>query len=266
MRDITLQTDTTYCLMAYGLTLNQAKIYLAIIQNNADTIKKISFSSGLPLESIYRSMPSLLRMQLIEKEFTTPSKFKALPPTQAFKLLKARDKKERGELYRQTDSIAEELILTKPTDQYNHDSDTALIYSYEAFVRKLGLGLQRMKNTFQGITNINNFRIGMSNNGKFYEKSLKKGIKCYHIIQTFNDLKSSSLGDDHLIKNESWKRRFTSESAVEYAIIDKKELFMSLSVPQQGKKHRAIFTTNTCLLAMAIKYFDALWISANEFP
>lgn len=260
------QADITDCLMAYGLTLNQAKIYSAMIRTNADTIKKISVASGIALESIYRSMPSLLQMQLIEKEFTTPTKFKALPPTQVFKLLKTRDKKERGELYRRTDSIAEELTIYEPIDVQNQEQETVLIYGYEAFTHKLGFGLKKMKKTFQGITNINNFRIGMSNNGKFYEQSLKKGISCYHIVQLTENLHSTLLGDDHLVKNESWKRKYTSENTLEFAIIDRKELFMSLTVPQQGKKHRAICTTNTCLLTMALKYFDTLWISANEFP
>ena len=93
------QVNITDCLKAYGLTLNQAKIYSAMIQTNADTIKKISVASGIALESIYRSMPSLLQMQLIEKEFTNPTKFKALPPSQVFKLLKTRDKKERDEFF-----------------------------------------------------------------------------------------------------------------------------------------------------------------------
>ena len=251
--------------MAYGLTLNQAKIYFAMVQTNADTIKKISDSSGLALESIYRAMPSLEEMQLVEKIFSAPSKFKALPPAEACKLLKERDKKERFGLYNQTDSLVKKLVINKAISRGCNENDTVLISGYEAFTRRLGSALQDLNNTFYGITNMSNFRIGMLNNGRFYEKLVRKGIKCYHIVQLSKNLHLIPLGDDHLINNECWRRKFVKEDIVEFAIIDKKQLFLSLTVPQQGKKHRAIYTTNPSLLAMAMSYFEMLWTNSSVY-
>jgi sugar-specific transcriptional regulator TrmB len=262
---ITMQTDLLNCLMAYGLTLNQAKIYLTMVQTKADTIKKISNHAGLAMEIIYRSMPGLQQMQLVEKELSVPSKFKAISPSEACRLLKAVDKKGRNELYRQTDSFLKK-ISEKQTNPLQEEIDTTLISGYDAFTRKLGLALQKMNKTFCGITNADNFRIGMLNNGTFYEKCVKKGINCNHIIQLSKQVNSLILGDDHLVKSGLWKRKFMNKNLVEFAILDKKQLFMSLTVPQQGKNHKAIHTTNPCLLLMATNYFDSLWNEAKDSP
>lgn len=237
-----------------------------MIQNKADTVKKISDASGLALESIYRSIPSLEQLQLVEREFTTPSKYKALEPTQAFKLLKERDNQRRSELYKKTDSLLEKFAANRPTNQFNGDSDTVLITGYDALTRKLGVALQEMRHTFYGITDANNFRLGITNNGDFYERALKRGVKCYHVIELANNLDSLLLGDSHLIKTQSWQRKFVKGNSEEFAIIDGKHLFMSLTVPQGGKKHRAIHTTNPCLLAMAMNNFDTFWMNAKETP
>jgi len=252
--------------MAYGLTLNQAKIYVAMVKSNADTVKKISDASGLALESIYRAMPTLEQLQLVEKEFTTPSKFKALEPAQVFKLLKERDSKRRTELYKKTDSLVKKFPTYKPTNNFNGDNDTVLITGYDTFTKKLGAALQKMRHTFYGVTSANNFRHWLTINGDFYERALKKGIKYYHVIELANNLDPTLLGDDHLIKNQSWKRKFIKGHSAEFAIIDEKRLFMSLTVPQCGKKHRAIHTTNPCLLRMATNNFEIFWNNAKETP
>ncbi|MCW4002456.1 MAG: hypothetical protein NWE95_00885 [Candidatus Bathyarchaeota archaeon] len=251
--------------MAYGLTLNQAKIYITMIQFKVDTIKAISNFSKLPVESIYRSIEGLEKKHLVEKQLSKPIKFKVLAPKEALLLLKKMDNDKRVSLYKQTDFLVKELINNKPTaETHSNETDTALISSYDAFIQKLGLAVHKMNKTFQGITCLNNFRLGMLHNGRFYEKCVKRGVKCYHIVTLPPTPQSIHLGDSHLLNTGCWERKFIKEHFMEFAIIDKRELFMSLTVPQQGKNHRAIHTTNSCLLTMAMTYFDMLWINGEE--
>lgn len=257
--------DPLDSLMAYGLTLNQAKIYITMVKSKADTVKAIAKLSKIPVESVYRGMPALEELHLVERILTTPVKYKAIPPQQAIELLKARDKKERFALYSQTDYLIEELTNNTSVNQsQNLENDTVIIASYEALTRKLGLAINNMTQTFQGITNVKNYRFSLMHNSEFFENSLRRGVKCHHVIYLPSNEYSTSLGDNHLIKNGCWKRKFVSEIPVELAIIDKKELFMSLSNPLLGKKHRAVHTTNPCLLTLAMNYFDSLWTTAEQ--
>jgi sugar-specific transcriptional regulator TrmB len=247
-------------LMGFGLTQNQAKIYLAIAQSKADTIKAISRTSHIPSESIYRTMSTLEDLSLVQKIFTTPAKYKALPITEAIELLKKKDKKERNELYKKADCLIKNLITSLPANLSDEpEADTTFIKGYDAWVRKIGDSVNSATKSFQGITCAESFRQGMYHNGAVYKNCLQRGVECYHIVHQTDKEEVYRLGDNHLTNNPLWHRKYISPSVFDFAIIDKKELFLSLSVSEMGKKHRAMCTTNPVLLTFALNYYQTLW-------
>lgn len=247
-------------LMGFGLTQNQAKIYLAIAQSKAGTIKEISKISHIPAESVYRTMPALEELSLVQKIFTTPAKYKALLIPEAIELLKEKDKKERHDLYNKADYLVKNLIVSLPANPSDEpEADTTLINGFDAWVRKIGNAVNIADKSFQGITCAKSFRQGMFYNGLSYENCLQRGVECYHIVHQTDKEELYRLGDSHLTSNPLWHRKYVSSSVLDFAIIDKKELLLSLSVSELGKKHRAICTTNPILLMLALNYYETLW-------
>jgi sugar-specific transcriptional regulator TrmB len=251
-------------LCAFGLTVNQAKIYLAIAFSKADTVKVISKISHIPSESIYRTMPTLEIMGLVYRVLSTPAKYRAIPIQETIELLKARDEKEREDLYNKANHLTKNLLVNLPANlSEESEEDTILVIGYDAWVRKLGCGVNNASKSFQGITYAESFRQGMFNNGKSYEKCLQRGVECRHIVHQIGKKELYLLGDSHLLKNPLWKRKYTLPSALSFAIIDKKELLISLTPSELGKKHRAMCTTNPGLVALALNYFESLWNMAS---
>ena len=74
-----LQEDCINSLMELGLTLVQAKIYLTLTKLDNATIKAISKNSNLARQDIYRIIPSLQKLGLVEKIIDKPTKYKATP-------------------------------------------------------------------------------------------------------------------------------------------------------------------------------------------
>ena len=62
----------------FGLSKNQARIYLAIIKLGSATVGEIASSSGIRREDVYRALPRFEKLGLIEKDLGAPSKIRVV--------------------------------------------------------------------------------------------------------------------------------------------------------------------------------------------
>ena len=256
-------------LVGFGLTRNQAKIYLTIVSSKADTVKAISKISNIPLESIYRTMPTLEELDLVERVLATPVKYRAMPIKDAIIMLSRKEKKERNNLHQKADILIKNIIsnvtLGQPQAQKNDDEIT-VISSLNAFIRQAGQAVKNAKESFQGITFPEKFRSGMFYNGKHFRESVKRGVECRHIVTYSEEPRSYELGDKDLLENPLWKRKSVSSIPVDFLIIDREELFISTTFHQLGKEHVALRTTSPCLLTVANNYYETLWNAILTVP
>lgn len=67
-------------LMSFGLTGNEAKVYLALLQLKQANARAIAKLSDLPRQEIYRVLPNLEKLGMVEVIIDKPTKFLAIPP------------------------------------------------------------------------------------------------------------------------------------------------------------------------------------------
>lgn len=67
-------------LQELGLTVYEAKIYLALVAYGAQNSKEIAFRTNIPKNRIYDSIASLERKEFVEVILGNPQKFKAVNP------------------------------------------------------------------------------------------------------------------------------------------------------------------------------------------
>jgi sugar-specific transcriptional regulator TrmB len=70
-----------------GLTIVQARTYLALAKLGTATIKTISKSANIARQNMYNVMPALQQKGLIEKVITTPTMYKATPMQEGLEIL-----------------------------------------------------------------------------------------------------------------------------------------------------------------------------------
>src|SRR3990170_2406255 len=90
--------DQVEFLTHLGLTINQAKIYLALVQSRPCTANQISKSANLASEVVYRTMPKLQKMGLVERTVAVPTVFLAIPIKLAISILLAQRKQENADV------------------------------------------------------------------------------------------------------------------------------------------------------------------------
>jgi sugar-specific transcriptional regulator TrmB len=102
--------DEVQILMRLGLTLCEARVYLALVSSGMSTAKTISRVTDINRGNVYQIIPSLQKLGLVEKAITTPVKFKAMPLPEALSILMERKSKEYNELQAKTMNMLKNCI------------------------------------------------------------------------------------------------------------------------------------------------------------
>ena len=101
-----------------GLTLSQARVYLALALSGTSTAKTISRVSGVAREHVYETMPQLQDLGLVAKVISVPSKFRPISMQEGFSILLERRTGEASELWAKTRELIKNCKYDpKPTRQ-----------------------------------------------------------------------------------------------------------------------------------------------------
>jgi sugar-specific transcriptional regulator TrmB len=119
-----MQKDLVTKLLDFGFTINQAKVYLSIIESGSLSVAKIAQNTQLHVQDIYKILPKLEKMGLITKTIGKPVQIKAIPIEEALPCLvdaeKEKAQKRIGHLEMNlkdlTDSIKESRVCELEED------------------------------------------------------------------------------------------------------------------------------------------------------
>jgi sugar-specific transcriptional regulator TrmB len=81
-------------LLPFGLTGNEAKVYLALLQLERANARAAARLSGIPRQEIYRVLPRLERLGMVEVIIGKPTKFLAIKPNEVLSELVERQKEK----------------------------------------------------------------------------------------------------------------------------------------------------------------------------
>src|SRR4030066_453928 len=103
--------ENTELLLGLGLTLNQAKVYLAVIKLQKTTVGQVANFSKVRREDVYRILPSLEKMGLIIRLLGKPTEIRATRVSDALSLLVAEEKGKADERLVGMRGIVQKLSL-----------------------------------------------------------------------------------------------------------------------------------------------------------
>ncbi|TRO51281.1 TrmB family transcriptional regulator, partial [Candidatus Bathyarchaeota archaeon] len=104
-----LDQETIKILQKLGLTFTQARIYLVLSDLGTSSVKIISKTSGIDRAEIYRKIPSLIKLGLIQKILGIPVKFKAISLKDGLNILLEQESFEHLELQKRTKKLTKKI-------------------------------------------------------------------------------------------------------------------------------------------------------------
>ena len=131
--------DTVRKLTDFGLSVNQAKVYLCIARQGQSTVSEISAATGLHRQDIYKILPKLEKKELITENLGKPVKINAIPLEDALSSLILLEQKKAKEKTNQLKAEMKELAKTvkhKQKETIKQDSSFVLITGDDAVTNR----------------------------------------------------------------------------------------------------------------------------------
>jgi DNA-binding MarR family transcriptional regulator len=255
-------------LNSLGLTLNEAKVFVALSQLETSTAKTISKSSGVAREVVYQIMPRLRGKGLVEEAITSPKSFRAIHMKEAYAILLRRKREENRELCKK----AREALQ-------RHQSKTALkVEDHEIILVPAGGPKQfRISQEYENVQKSVDLTFP---SGKFIQWSqhyaecglrevIKRNVKM-RIITEQQLLKILAAHPEIFSPILISKLRYINfkyvqnSPPVELMIFDKKTLFISTKEESNINKMLWLRSNNPFIVELANSYFEAMWKNSNN--
>src|SRR3989304_6858814 len=103
--------EDTVLLLGLGLSLNQARVYLAILKLEKTTVGQVAKFSKVRREEVYRTLPTLEKMGLIERLLGKPTEIRATLISDSLALLVTEEKNRADERLRGRRRMVQKLSL-----------------------------------------------------------------------------------------------------------------------------------------------------------
>jgi len=232
-----------------GFTTNLARIYLTLVKSTPCTAYQIAKTANLASEVVYRSMPKLQKMGLVEKIVKTPVEYKAVPIDVVIDSLLEQKDRENAELKNKSAELLASISL-------QHKSDPADDF-------KIML-VPELKNSLDVVITSHKFSSLNFINRTTFCPLLDRGVTLRFVIsyigaqyplRTLNNLPESPL----------LKIRFISgEIHACIGISDGKEVLINAPVKTEFMQSPVYWSNIPCIVGLCKTYFETYWKRAGK--
>jgi hypothetical protein len=259
-RDENIQT-----LMDFGLSYVQSLTYLTLVKLQKADAKTIARASNVARQDIYRIMPTLQKLGLVEKIIGLPTMYRATPIKSAVSLLLENKKQQYENLITKTDS----LINTYPA------SDEGIPFSDEetqfVIISELSLLLKLHEKLTLDCQNTLDIMMPL---GKYSKNAEDKWLRVNETFWQKNKIKIRLLTEkpkaredyfmfwEPLLKNPLFQIKYVDEPICLFLhIFDSKQFTLSVGVHDILP---SLWSNNSNVVQLAITYFNTAWRSTKE--
>ena len=258
-------------LCAFGLTPNQAKVYLAVCRLGIAQVGRISKVSKVRREDIYRLLPSLEKLGLIEKVLGTPTKIRAIPVEDGLSLLVKQEEdkthKKMAELKAKKDEFMKVFkASSKAMVEEVEGAEFSLITEKAAIINKATLFLKKLEREVDIISSRLQLTQMIGIYSELFKKALKKGVRFRVITEMPEDEDQiPRIIEERLSPGASFKLRYAESLPSHYMIVDNKEMMIATSTDAALGERPSLWTNNASLIEPLQIAFEDLWHTAIDW-
>ena len=256
-----IEDSSTLTFVDLGLTYLQAKTYIALVklgQSGAD-VRKISQTSGTAKQDVYRVLPSLQKLGIVQKIIANPTMYRAIPLETALSMLMQR----KAEEYKEIQKKAKLMLETLDVECQRYDEEDAsrfVITSERKFLfKKMRENIAEAQVSIDLIFAEERMSKMLFYTIEKFQKAIEKGVKI-RALTNRDEGKSLDRNIQALMENSSFKIKFLSgDVPVSLVIFDKREVNIRIGVQIVP----ILWTNNDYVLKLSQFYFDSMWKGQN---
>lgn len=249
-------------LIRLGLSKVQAKIYCTLLRMKSGSSATIAQASTITRQQIYREMPIMVDLGLVEKIVGSPTKYQATPIETSLKILQAKKAAELSDLDQATKLFLENYASIKGNRTLEETSHFVYASEKEIAFNKYDKECANAQISIEAIGPALDNERGIVRNKGFFLEKFKQGVqlrivteklrKDREILNVIRQLQRSPLFEI---------RELPEKPPVQLAMYDRKRV--NIVVPDAYHNYADLWTDNASLRTLAINYFEYMWEKAS---
>jgi sugar-specific transcriptional regulator TrmB len=257
--------ENTDLLLGLGLTLNQAKTYLAILKLEQTTVGPVAKFSKVRREDVYRILPALERMGLIERLLGKPAEIRATPISDALTFLVAEEKTKSDDRLSGMRSRVQTLSLKDWKQPLpGEESIYILIAEKKAILAKTSELIRNSKKEVALIADKGRIMPVLSQFSDECKQALRKGAQIRLLFE--GDSPDGLLKEKvkKLIDGASVHVKFYRGPLNHFIMSDDKEALITASKESGLGESPSLWTNNSNLIGILRTGFESDWEKAED--
>ena len=250
----------------FGLTGNQAKVYLAAARLRLASIGQISKVSKVRREDVYRILPKLEKMGLVERLLGKPTKIRATPAEEALSILIKHEedtaRKRVGALKTKTKTFLKNFAPA-PRLETEETTGFTLLAKRENIMSKTMAMMKKAERNIDLVCSRNKLMQLVHELSEQINEAAKKEVR----IRIVSEMPEH---DDHIpriIEEQtspgiSLALRYTDLHSGHYIIVDFKEALIATTTSGNLAENPLLWTNSDSLVGVFQKDFENLWHNA----
>jgi sugar-specific transcriptional regulator TrmB len=252
-------------LLGLGLTLNQAKVYLAILKLQKTTVGQVASFSKVRREDVYRILPSLEKMGLIERFLGKPTEIRATRVSNSLTSLVTEEKNRSEERLTDMRSKVQKLSLKDWKQQpLGEESIYILIAEKKAILAKTSELINNSKKEVGLIADKARIAQVLANFSDEHKHAIKIGAKIRLIFEGESPDTLLKEKVQKLIGGTSVLVKFHREPLNHFIMSDDKEALINSSKESGLGDSPSLWTNNSNLIGVLRTGFESDWIKAKD--
>jgi sugar-specific transcriptional regulator TrmB len=254
-----LDEKSVQTLIRLGLSGNQAKVYLSLVDSGYASVSQIKDYSKIGREEVYRKLVELRKLGLVEFCLEKKALYNAIPLELAAKILLKDKSDELSETFLQVQELITNSGRKRIKERRNEEPYIALIPKEQAHIDRAKNELEKLEASLDALLSFNKARGWIGFHERQFRKALDRKIKIRWIVENGNKIElPNSLVD------KSFEIRTISDLPPAcFGIYDHRVLLIDTSSTSGFLKTPVLLTNNPGLIALAQTQFEKEWNSES---
>jgi sugar-specific transcriptional regulator TrmB len=255
--------DEVDVLVGLGLTVRQARVYLALLKTGDAKVQDISGASGVNRQEIYRLLDGLLQMGLVQRHVSAPSTFEATPISEAVAMLLERKTSQWNGLCQQAKQLTERLSPSLPVAVDVKPCFGTVIEGDRG--KKYIKTLKQTRHTIEIITSWKRFKQLSRLLEMPLNKALSRGVTLRVLTEKPYNHQLPKWVQGALLSSEHFEFRLQLQSPpAVVTIFDQATVAIAFSPETSLARGPELWSVNPALTKPCQGYFDANWAKATD--
>jgi sugar-specific transcriptional regulator TrmB len=247
-------------LVNLGLTVLQAKVYLALAKSGVSTGRATAKAAKVASQDVYRVLIELQEKGMIEKIISKPNKYRPIPLEEGLSMLLQRRSKQTIEIENRMTEIVKNFSGIDKIEDDNEKCQFVCVPQKEIIEKKFRNGFETAQTSVDLSSEFQCSMEGAERSLDIILKSIKRNVKFRELIDLSQGRCQESRAFSTLKRNLSYQTRFfCSTFPVKLQIKDKQEVLISIKNAKSNLDTPYLWSNNPCLVHVIQQWYDIMW-------